>query len=142
MSWRIVLADASSSSPSTACSRSRSNNGGSVNLNYEVDNEYQIVIDSYIDAASAAALDPAGRIASRQFTVLLNNVEPEFVAVPPTDIQWNGVTPADGTSGFGNLTNGLPGAGATIANLGTADADTSSGFCLCASGGKQLGLRG
>ena len=116
------------------------NNGGSVNLNYEVDNEYQIVIDSYIDAASAAALDPAGRIASRQFTVLLNNVEPEFVAVPPTDIQWNGVTPADGTSGFGNLTNGLPGAGATIANLGTADADTSSGFVYALAAGSSSGF--
>ena len=56
-----------------AASPGRSN-GGSVNLNYEVDNEYQIVIDSYIDAATAAALDPAGRIASRQFTVLLNDV--------------------------------------------------------------------
>ncbi|KZD21169.1 peroxidase family protein [Tardiphaga robiniae] len=72
-------------------------NGGPSNLNYEVDNEYQIVIDSYVDAATAAALDPAGRIASRQFTVLLNNVEPEAVNTPATGtVVINDLTPTEG----------------------------------------------
>ena len=59
------------------------------NLSYQfVDNQYQVVIDSYIDAASAAALDPAGRIASRQFTILLKDVEPEPTdSAPVLDLQ-------------------------------------------------------
>lgn len=66
-------------------------------LDYESDNEHQIVINSYIDAASAAALDPAGLIASRQFTVLLNNVEPEIVNSPATGAPViNDVTPTEG----------------------------------------------
>jgi Ca2+-binding RTX toxin-like protein len=75
-------------------------NGGSVNFDYETNNEHQIVIDSYIDAATAAALDPAGLLASRQFTVLLNNVEPEFVNTPATGTvvinDANGGTPTEG----------------------------------------------
>jgi Ca2+-binding RTX toxin-like protein len=109
-------------------------------LDYETDNEHQIVINSYVDAASAAALDPAGLIASRQFTVLLNDVEPEFVPVPPTDIQWNGVTPDDGVTGAGNLINGLPGAGTVIANLTTTDVDTSSGFAYSLAAGSDAGF--
>jgi Ca2+-binding RTX toxin-like protein len=91
-------------------------NGGAVNLNYEVDNEYQIVIDSYIDAASAAALDPAGRIATRQFTVLLNDV-PEA----PSDIRLDAITPADGPLG-----PVVPGPGATVGTLSTVDEDSAS----------------
>ena len=64
-----------------------------------VDNQYQIVIDSYIDAASAAALDPAGRIASRQFTILLNDVtagEPIDIA-PTVDLHADATITTTGT---------------------------------------------
>jgi Ca2+-binding RTX toxin-like protein len=86
--------------------------GGPVLLDYEgtpqtpVDNQYQIVINSYTDNTLTTLIE------SRQFTVLLNDVLE--VSDPPTDIQWNGVTPAIST---------LPGA-VTIANLSTVDADS------------------
>ena len=104
--------------------------GGVVALNYEVDNEYQIVINSYISAAAATALDPAGLLASRQFTVLLNNLA-ELPLAAPADIQWGGVTPD-------NLT--LPGAGAVIANLTSVDPDTPAGHVYSLLGGSSAGF--
>ena len=92
-------------------------------LDYEapqgpVDNQFQIVIDSYIDAETAAALDPAGLIARRQFTVLLGDVEPEGPPpIAPSDINWNGVRPISELA--------LPLTGVTIANLTTVDPDAS-----------------
>ena len=91
---------------------------GTPNLNYEVDNEHQIVIDSYIDAASAAALDPAGRIASRQFTVLLNNAAVD-------DIRWN--QPAVGATTTPSDT-ALPAAGSIVGTLTTAADDGAATF--------------
>ena len=115
-------------------------NGGAANLNYEdptnPDHAYEIVIHTYTDTiANGGQL-----IAARHFTVKINDVEPEVVTVAPTDIQWNGVTPDDGTSGLGNLTNGLPGAGAVIANLATTDADTTSGFVYALAAGSSAGF--
>ncbi len=49
---------------------------------------------------------------------------------PPSDIQWNGVTP----------TNALPGAGATIANLSTTDDDTTTGFVYLLAAGSSAGF--
>ncbi len=86
---------------------------GRSNLDYEaaqtpVDNQYQVTINSYTDNTLATLIE------SRQFTVMLNDVL-EAAGGAPTDIQWNGVVPA---------LVGLPGAGATIANLATVDADS------------------
>lgn len=115
-------------------------NGGAANLNYEdpanPDHAYEIVIDTYTDTiANGGQL-----MARRHFTVKINDVEPEVVTVAPTDIQWNGVTPDDGTPGFGNLTNGLPGSGAVIANLSTTDADTTTGFVYSLAAGSSAGF--
>ena len=87
-------------------------NGGPANLDYEaaqtpVDNQFQIVVNSYTDATQTTLIE------SRQFTVLLNDVNE--VSNAPTDIQWNGVVPA---------ISALPAAGATIANLSTVDPDS------------------
>jgi hypothetical protein len=118
-------------------------NGGPANLDYEtqdafqvVDNQYQVVIDSYSDTIANGGV----LVASRQFTVFLVDVANEPVVTAPTDIQWNGVTPADGTAGLGNLSNGLPGAGAVIANLSTTDADTSTGFVYSLASGSSAGF--
>ncbi|TKD50761.1 peroxidase family protein [Sphingomonas baiyangensis] len=67
------------------------NQGGAANLNYEdvqtpVDNEYQIVINSYADQPAT----PENLVAVRQFTVRLNDV-----GEAPTDIEWVGVFPSD-----------------------------------------------
>ena len=86
-----------------------------------VDNQYQVVINSY--SAPGGTL-----VAIRQFTIFLNDVEPEVVGTPPTDIQWNGVTPGNGTNLTGNVANGLPGIGAVIANLSTVDANNDSPY--------------
>lgn len=115
-------------------------NGGAANLNYEdpanPDHAFEIIIDTYTDTiANGGQL-----MATRQFTVKLSDVEPEIVAVAPTDIQWNGVTPGDGIGGVGNFANGLPGAGAVIANLATTDADTSSGFIYSLAAGSSAGF--
>jgi Animal haem peroxidase/RTX calcium-binding nonapeptide repeat (4 copies) len=124
-------------------------NGGPVLLDYEaiqgpVDNQYQVVINTYSDnPANGGVL-----VAVRQFTIFLNDVANEIVGIAPTDIQWNGVTPGDGTAGLGNLANGLPGANAVIANLSTVDdpgtptghvyslvaAGSSAGFAVSAAG--------
>jgi Ca2+-binding RTX toxin-like protein len=121
--------------------------GGNVNLDYEAsgplsyqypaDNQYQVVVNTY-DA-------PGGTlVAVRQFTIFLNDVVNEVAATPPTDIQWNGVTPGDGTAQLGNLANGLPasplGADTVIANLTTVDADTSSGFVYGLAAGSSAGF--
>ena len=45
-----------------------------------VDNQYQIVIDTYTDTIANGGV----LMASRQFTVFLNDVEPEFVNTPAT----------------------------------------------------------
>ena len=116
-------------------------NGGSTNLDYEavqgpVDNQYQVVINSYSAPLAAGGV----LVAVRQFTIFLNDVEPEPVVAPPTDIQWNGVTPADGTAGLGNLANGLPTADAVIANLTSTDADTTTGFVYGLAAGSSAGF--
>jgi Calx-beta domain/RTX calcium-binding nonapeptide repeat (4 copies) len=55
-------------------------------------------------------------------------LDTDVVLAAPTNIQWNGVTPGDGTPLFGNVANGLPGANTVIANLSSVDADTTTGF--------------
>jgi Ca2+-binding RTX toxin-like protein len=105
-------------------------NGGAANLDYEalqtpVDNQFQVTVNSYTDATATTL------IASRQFTVLLNDVLEAGIA--PTDIQWNGVTPA---------ISDLPGATAplppvTIANLATTDADTPTGHTYALAAGSS-----
>ena len=83
-------------------------NGGPVLLDYEavqtpVENEYQIVVDSFNDENEL--------FATRQFTIRLNDLANEGI---PTTINWTGVTPAN---------NALPGAGTVIGNLSTIDPD-------------------
>ncbi|MBH0204057.1 MAG: calcium-binding protein, partial [Nitrospira sp.] len=83
-------------------------NGGPVLLDYEavqtpVENEYQIVVDSFNDENEL--------FATRQFTIQLNDLANEGI---PTTINWTGVTPAN---------NALPGAGTVIGNLSTIDPD-------------------
>jgi Ca2+-binding RTX toxin-like protein len=92
-------------------------NGGNINLNYEdlqtpVDNQYQIVVETYTDTLANGGL----LLNRRQFTVMLNNLA-EVLTQAPTDIQWNGVTPA---------LSALPAANTVIANLSTVDPDSSS----------------
>jgi Ca2+-binding RTX toxin-like protein len=115
--------------------------GGTPLLDYEaiqtpVDNQYQVVVDTYSDTIANGGL----LVASRQFTVFLNDVSPEIVTVAPTDIQWNGIRPGEGTPLLGNLGTGLPGAGTVIANLQTTDADTSSGFVYSLAAGSAPGF--
>jgi Ca2+-binding RTX toxin-like protein len=62
------------------------------------------------------------------------------VATPPTDIQWNSVVPGNGFPGVGDLANGLPAAGAVIANLATTDDDTTSGFVYALAAGSSPGF--
>ena len=97
-------------------------NGGPL-LDYElqdafqvVDNQYQIVIDSYTDSIENGGL----LLATRQFTIMLNDVVDESAPVvyAPSDINWNGVRPASESA--------LPASGATIANLTTVDIDSSA----------------
>ena len=61
-------------------------------------------------------------------------------ATPPSDIQWNGVTPGDGTALLGNVANGLPVAGTVIANLTTTDDDTTTGFQYSLAPGSAAGF--
>ena len=72
-------------------------NGGPL-LDYElqdafqiVDNQYQIVIDSYTDSIE----NGGALLATRQFTIMLNDVVDESAPVvyAPSDINWNGVRP-------------------------------------------------
>jgi Ca2+-binding RTX toxin-like protein len=64
------------------------------------------------------------------------------VPTPPTDIVWNGVTPDNGTILLGNLANGLPGAGAVIANLAAVDANNDGpySYALVSSTGATGGF--
>jgi Ca2+-binding RTX toxin-like protein len=96
-------------------------NGGPL-LDYEiqdafqiVDNQYQIVINSYTDSIENGGL----LLATRQFTIMLNDVVDEAAPVvyAPTDINWNGIRPVSETA--------LPLTGVTIANLTTVDIDSS-----------------
>jgi Ca2+-binding RTX toxin-like protein len=92
-------------------------NGGQVNLNYEdlqnpVDNQYQIVVETYTDTLANGGL----LLNRRQFTIMLNNLA-EALTAAPTDIQWNGITPA---------ISALPAANSQIAQLSTVDSDSSS----------------
>ena len=85
------------------------------NLDYEVqdayqivDNQYQVVINSYSDTpANGGQL-----LVSRQFTIFLNDLNDEGGTPPATNITWNGVPPAGAS---------IPGAGDLIATL-TSDA--------------------
>ncbi|CAN4265144.1 An_peroxidase_bacterial_2 domain containing protein [Methylophilaceae bacterium] len=65
-----------------------------------------------------------------------------IVATPPTDIQWNGVTPDNGIILLGNLANGLPAAGAVIANLAAVDANNDGpySYALVSSTGSTGGF--
>ncbi len=97
-------------------------NGGAANLDYEtqdafqtVDNQYQVVINSYNGAAISANL-----VASRQFTILLNNVVQEGpVLVAPTDVIWGGIRTSE---------TARPASGATsaMANLASVDPDSAT----------------
>jgi Ca2+-binding RTX toxin-like protein len=88
-------------------------NGALIDYETDADHQYQIVIDSYTDTLANGGL----LLATRQFTILINDENPEKLL--PTDIQWNGVAPGN---------SDLPAAGAIIANLATADPDSASGF--------------
>jgi hypothetical protein len=97
-------------------------NGGT-RLDYEtqdahqvVDNQYQVIINSY-DAPGGVL------VAQRQFTIFLNDVEPEIVGTPPTDIRWIGVAPTD-----------APGNGDLIGNLVTTDANDDVPFTYSMTG--------
>jgi hypothetical protein len=97
--------------------------GGPENLDYEavqtpVDNQYQVVVNTYSDLPANGGV----LTAVRQFTIFLSNV-----VEPPFAIQWRGVT-----SG-----NGLPQAGTVIANLSSTDADTTSGFVYALEAGSS-----
>ena len=119
------------------------NQGGPVTLNYEapvhtpanqsyqfVDNQYQVVINSYNSA------DPATRIlvAVRQFTIILNDVTGEIVNVAPTvDLNADATitsTFVPGTPGNDYATTYTEnGAGVAIAsNPAVADANTPQLF--------------
>ncbi len=77
------------------------NEGGAGALNFEagvhtagnqsyqfIDNQYQIVVNSYSDTPENGGV----LVAVRQFTILLNNVEPEIAAIAPImDLQGTGV---------------------------------------------------
>ena len=98
------------------------NNGGAANLNYEdlqtpVDNQYQIVIDSYTDSLANGGV----LLATRSFTVLLKDIVNESA---PTNIRWNGVRPVSGSA--------LPLAAILIATLATDVAGST--YQLVASG--------
>jgi Ca2+-binding RTX toxin-like protein len=85
-------------------------NGGNVNLNYEAINEFQIVIDSYTDTIANGGL----LLAKRQFTVFLNDVDPEVVVAPP---------PSGGTANFGSGPDSLVLKISQDAYLGSAQYD-------------------
>ena len=61
--------------------------------------------------------------------------EAQLTRTVPTDIQWNGIRPANGTISTSAANNGLPAAGAVIANLATTDSDTASGFVYALAAG-------
>ncbi len=84
-----------------------------------VDNQYQIVINTY---------DQAGGIlvASRQFTILIGDVADEA----PSDIQWSAVAPVG---------NQLPGIG-VIAMLETSDDNHTTGFVYTLEPGTSPGF--
>ncbi len=75
--------------------------GGPVRLNYEavqtpVDNQYQVVVNSYSDTPANGGV----LVAVRQFTILLNNLEPEGAIVLPTlDLNAFNVTTTNGNVG-------------------------------------------
>jgi Ca2+-binding RTX toxin-like protein len=64
----------------------------------------------------------------------------QLLITPPTDIQWNGLTPGDGIQLSGGANTGLPGAGAIIATLASTDDDTSSGFVYSLAAGSSAGF--
>lgn len=86
------------------------------------------------DADNGAILAP---LASEGVGTIVNDDVPNAA---PTDIQWNGVVPADGTSGLGNLNNGLPGNNTVIANLSATDPNDASGFVYSLQAGSSAGF--
>ncbi|MEA2780690.1 MAG: hypothetical protein QOK29_2234 [Rhodospirillaceae bacterium] len=87
--------------------------GSLIDYEADADHQYQIVIESYTDTIANGGL----LLASRQFTVLIGDVDPEIVpSIPLTDINWNGVRPGESV---------LPGSLEVIANLSTVDPDAS-----------------
>lgn len=68
-----------------------------------------------------SSADTLNASASAQVTI----VNDDYAA--PSNIVWNGVTPGDGVAGTGNLGNGLPGAGAVIANLSVVQPGAPAG---------------
>ena len=106
-------------------------NGGPTQLDYEfqdpyqtVDNQYQIVINSYSNTPALGGL----LLASRQFTIFLNDVVNEG---GPTNITWNGVHP---------LNSDLPLTGEIIANLASTDSDQVTGHIYALMAGSTAGF--
>ena len=106
-------------------------NGGPTMLDYEVqdpsqtvDNQYQIVINSYSNTPALGGL----LLASRQFTIFLNDVVNEG---GPTNITWNGVHP---------LNSDLPLTGEIIANLASTDSDQATGHIYALMAGSTAGF--
>jgi Ca2+-binding RTX toxin-like protein len=90
------------------------NNAGTLdNIDYENQDQYQIVDNQYQIGVNAYTAPGGALLSSRQFTIFIENVHPED-SLAPTGINWNGVRPSD---------TALPVAGATIANLSTEDAN-------------------
>lgn len=106
-------------------------NGGPVQLDYEtqdafqiVDNQYQIVINSYSNTIANGGL----LLASRQFTIFLNDV---VIEGGPSDIAWKGVHPENSE---------LPVVGAILANLATTDSDQTAGHIYALMAGSAAGF--
>ena len=107
-------------------------NGGPVLLDYEtqdafqiVDNQYQIVINSYSDNPANGGL----LLASRQFTIFLNNIVDEGT---PSNIVWNGLRPGNSTL--------PPTDGAVLANLSTIDASLGDSHQYTLQAGSSAGF--
>jgi Ca2+-binding RTX toxin-like protein len=96
--------------------------------NFEPTETFNVTLSAPVNATLGTAIGVG--------TITDNDV-PLFA---PTDIIWNAVTPGDGTPLLGNLSNGLPGVGAIIANLGSTDADTTSGFVYGLATGSSAGF--
>ena len=102
------------------------------NLDYEVqdafqivDNQYQIVINSYSDNPANGGL----LLASRQFTIFLNNIVDEGA---PSNIVWNGLRPGNSTL--------PPTDGAVLANLSTIDASLGDSHQYTLQAGSSAGF--
>lgn len=91
---------------------------------------------AHTGGTQADGTDTITRVELLQFTDQIVDLR----VTAPSDIQWNGVTPGNGTALLGNTANGLPGAGTVIANLSSTDADTTSGFVYALAAGSSPGF--